>query len=487
VTTSLASFLDGRKGRTQYRIVGELPNEVGTEVRFAILKEFSKIFEHKKMPFVAVMHAPDHRNDEKNWHFHLIYYDRPCRRITQADIDQLAADGFRSDHLKPGSWDFAAVTPKRHRTNGRATALRQNKVSQVTGKGWIKVLRCELAEITNRHMTTAGVERRLDPRCYEEMGIIADPQEHLGTKQAAAEARGEVTAVGVENEQRQWAAIMAQADDRLSQELAVIDKRVDDWGKEDAAQSSLDDAERRRRDGERLRENLREAAMLDDLAFRLAQNLLRAGSRAAHVRRANDQLLQAYDADPSAGRPTEQEEAEFLVDAASAYLDRLHSASSVELALLAEIRAERKVCCERAEAIEAAKQIGISPTLSRTIGEVAGRAANPIPAQPPSVSKEVEVAVQPAVRSPRLTPVDQYPERVSAVVRNQTQIDPAITAARAKGEPAAAVDAGETEHSGRGKDGFKDGNDGPSLAETKSNDAAKKAAALAAAGRAWGR
>ncbi len=151
-TKPFAAFHDGRKGRIQYRLVGELPDELGADERFAIVRDFATIFERRKMPFVAVMHAPDHHNNEKNWHFHLIYYDRPCRRVSAADIAALDGRGFSTDGLAPGMWDFAVVTPKRGRTNGKATPLKQNKVAEVTGDSWVKNLRHELAAITNHHL-----------------------------------------------------------------------------------------------------------------------------------------------------------------------------------------------------------------------------------------------------------------------------------------------------------------------------------------------
>lgn len=60
-----AAFHDGRKGRIQYRVVGELPDELGVGGRFAIVQDFAAIFEQRKMPFVAVMHAPDHKTTRR--------------------------------------------------------------------------------------------------------------------------------------------------------------------------------------------------------------------------------------------------------------------------------------------------------------------------------------------------------------------------------------------------------------------------------------
>lgn len=321
-----AGFHDGRSGRTQFRIVGELPDELDSAGRFAIIKDFADQFARRKLPFVAVMHAPDHKNDERNWHFHLIYYDRPCRRITGEDIAHLSAQGYRSDHLEPGMWDFAVVTPKKGRTNGKAVPLKQNKVAEVAQDGWIEMLRRELAAITNRHLAAARVGRRLDPRRYEEMGIVADPQEHLGTAQAAAETRGEATHTGSENERRQYAAIMAEGDARLAATIASIEA-AGPRGGSSAADWSVE------------RQALIEAAELRHMAFALEQDIDRARSRAAAVQRKNRQLLDAYDADPAAGTGRERREAGELADAATRYLARLDHTLGADLALPAQARA----------------------------------------------------------------------------------------------------------------------------------------------------
>ena len=357
-TKPFASFHDGRKGRIQYRVVGELPDELGVEGRFATLREFAAEFERRKMPFVAVMHAPDHHNNEKNWHFHLIYYDRPCRRISTSDIANLAKRGFRTDELEPGMWDFAVVTPKRGRTNGKATPLKQNKVAEVTGEAWIKTLRHELAAITNRHLAGAGVKRRLDTRRYTEMGIVADPQEHLGTRQAAAETRGETTKTGSANELRQWKAIMAEGDARYRQALADADERVARYRRTRRGPSPAGAEEQ---EAITLRDTLHRAARLDDIAFRLRHGIERARSRASHVRQANRQLVQAFDADPAAGRPSERDQSERLVAEASTYLGLLNERLTDERALLADCRRDAEAMRDDALAIEEQRHSAITP------------------------------------------------------------------------------------------------------------------------------
>jgi hypothetical protein len=355
-----AKINDGRSGRTQYRIVGELPNELTIEERFSIVRDFARVFEEKKMPFVAVMHAPDHRNDEKNWHFHLDYYDRPSRRIDAADIAHLKRRGYSTERLEPGMWDFAVVLPKPGRTNGRSTPLKQNKVSEVSGKQWIKRLRKNLADITNRHMADAGYSRRVDPRSYSEMGIVADPQEHLGSHAAIAETQGQPTKTGTANEHRQWTAILAQADDKLQQAFAQADTRVATFEQERLL--ATDDKAAVNEAAAKLRESLRQTAVMDDAAFRLEQQLDRARSRALKVRRANAQLLKAFDADSTAGSDHESRQAEQLVAAATGYLALHYQSLNDEYALISQCLNIARLASNEAALVE--QQPDITPPLA---------------------------------------------------------------------------------------------------------------------------
>jgi hypothetical protein len=440
-----AKFHDGRSGRTQYRIVGELPNELDTAGRFGILREFSQQFSKRKLPFVAVMHAPDHKNDERNWHFHLIYYDRPCRRITHDDIGHLTEQGYRTAHLEPGMWDFAVVTPKKGRSNGKAVPLKQNKVGEVTQDGWIEMLRKELAGITNRHLDHGAVERRVDPRRYEDMGIVADPQEHLGTDQAAAETRGEATAVGRENESRQWDAIMAEGKTRLGVALAAINEQPGATGDRGDGQTAVEAAEREQR---------AEAARLEHMAFCLEQDIDRARSRAAAVERKNRQLLDAYDADAGAGTARDRREAERLVQAATDYLSRLDAALGKELALPSEARS-------------AADQMLYA--IARA-GDV----------QPP---RTVDAT---------LAPIYAHPERFTTIIRDDEMIAAAMAAARHREErrEAAALTPARPQLPPARKEVLASAERKPSrdlaTSEATTNDAAKRAA-IAAALRGHGR
>ncbi|CAM3222294.1 MobA/MobL protein domain-containing protein [Sphingomonas antarctica] len=336
---TFAKFHDGRAGRTQYRIVGELPNELPMAGKVQLLRDFTDEFRRRRIPFVAVMHAPDHNNDEKNWHFHLVYYDRPCARITAAQIAELERSDHDTSRLAPGMWDFAAVTVKRDRVNRELWPLRQKKVAQVGNDRWIKDLRRRFAALTNVQLEKADVTRRVDPRRHADMGIVADPQEHLGTRQAAAEARGAATAAGTRNEERQSKAILAQIDARRDAAHAEAARRVEGWRARLARRSGSGATG----DGDptaRFEADLIAAADLDHLAATLQHADDRAASRARNLTRINGQLVRAIDADPSAGSRREHQRRADIVVAAGRYLHVLDVALRHDRSLVAECAAE---------------------------------------------------------------------------------------------------------------------------------------------------
>lgn len=345
----MARFIDGRGGRTQYRINGELPRELNPAQNFALLSDFTMEFERRKLPFLAVMHAPDHQNDDRNWHFHLAYVDRPARRITQADIDRLAKD-FDVSAVSPGDWDFAVEVTKLGRQDGRLSRpLRQNKVAEVSrSRDWPKKLRNALAEVTNRHLVAAGVSRRVSAESFEDLGISADPQTHLGTALNAIETQGTATPRGIENEEVQWKAIQAQADARYRAELEAAEARI--ASATSGQWATIADTSSREN---QLREELERAALLRRNAFLLEQELERAASRARLVRERNLKLLKAEEADPKTANAKRIARYQSLIGKATRYLAALSESTVDEMMLAVRWRSTARKCEQRAKAIEA--------------------------------------------------------------------------------------------------------------------------------------
>jgi hypothetical protein len=156
-------------GRVQCRIVLELPHELDGEQRHTLLRDFAKLFGERGLPYFGALHEPDEGTDERNYHAHLVYTDRPAKPVEGT------------------TWDF------------EERETRQKKDLEARGPKWIQHLRNECARIANRHLETAGVEKRYDPRSYREAGLEKVPERHLGSTLAALEQQGYVSQEGLHN------------------------------------------------------------------------------------------------------------------------------------------------------------------------------------------------------------------------------------------------------------------------------------------------
>lgn len=185
------AFSDARGGRIQMRIVGELPNDISHDGRVRIVRAFAQEFEKRNLPFQAVMHAPDHRNDEKNWHFHIAYHDRPAKLFT-GELDDLippanptaATKAMHAiavealtvkkvrDQIK--QWDFTVAYARRDEKSRHFKTtypFAQAKVRECNKSDFPKKLRVRLAEIINDELADAGVLRRVSAETYVKIGI----------------------------------------------------------------------------------------------------------------------------------------------------------------------------------------------------------------------------------------------------------------------------------------------------------------------------
>lgn len=317
----LADFHDGRGGRVQYRIIGELPSELSLEGHMRLLRRFAQRFEELNMPFNLALHAPDHGNSENQWHFHLDYYDRPCWLLTQEDVDAALGRGYKPVGAAIGEWSFAA----KFRKDGKVSRpFRLEKVEERRAPDWIERLRERLAFVTNEELKREGQYPRFDPRSYDKMGIKAEPGEHLGTKLNAAEGKGDVNPRSVANEAKQWAAIEGQLSDRRDAATAEVnaaaaarERRLD--------AISLLGTERALLTSRIAELNALERSIVDiDHETAAAQQLTaRACSRANKIQEVNQRWLDADEAGMCNLAPRIRRERQSLRAAAARYLDRL--------------------------------------------------------------------------------------------------------------------------------------------------------------------
>jgi hypothetical protein len=366
--SAMAKFSDGRGGRTQYRSEFSLPAELTPGQNFELLREFAREFERRRLPFVAVMHRPDEHNDPTNWHGHLVYYDRPCRRITQEDIERLRKRGFDVTGISPGAWDFTVSVPTPGRPGRFSYPLRRNKVAVVSrSQDWPRTLRVRLAQVTNRHLEMAGIARRVSAETYKDMGIVADPQQHLGTNQSAAETKGQVTSLGRDNEKIQWEGIQNERQARMNLELAK------NLGRVAAAPPGVRAA---------LKATLHEATKMRSHIFLLEQEIGRARSRAEMVVQRNERLLAADKDNDDDDADLVRNERAWLVRQGKWYLDELHGRTKNEQELL---RRWRKEVGEK-EQLAASIEKGEWPIIDRESDQ--GRSAS----DPMGTRTDVEVS-----------------------------------------------------------------------------------------------
>ena len=368
----LASFRDGRGGRTQYRIIGELPNELSIKRNLAILKSIAKELEEKGLPFVLVMHAPDHANDERNWHFHLDVYDRPCRRITAEDIAWARCHDYDADCLNVGDWDFAATTFKGGRRDRTTRPFLQKKVDDLKKDGAIEAWRFRLAQLANQALAEEGQTRRFDPRSYKEMGIKAEPGEHLGTNASAAEGKGEITPKGVANEAKQWRAVMTELEERLAADTAAVRHHVGDRrDRLDGADLPVSQRADVTRKIDELELALLQAADCDNLAEEVHETTARMCSRPNFIHRVNTRWIEADEDGERVMSGQERRTRESLLADATQYLDGIKPLVSHGGALIAASQAEASDLRRRAGEIDS--------QLDEILRGGASRSAAPVP------------------------------------------------------------------------------------------------------------
>ena len=310
-----ARFEDGRGGRVQFRVVGELPYDVDPEARVRILKGFAEEFEKRKLPYIAVMHSPDHTNDDRNWHFHLVYHDRPVSRFTGKTEDHMwdlpddagskkarqheiltSTIGAPELEEHKGKWDF--MVPWTYRKADRHTKttypFTQDKDREVTRRPFIPSLRKKLAELTNRELEAASKDRRLDPRKYSEMGIHKRPDVHLGTQAARLESLGVPTEAGVFNEENQWEYIRENLENKRIKTEREIERKLGDW-KKSLAVADVTDGERDHAEREMIRweQEARKASEHRAIALNLQEHYDRLQSRARKLEKMAEKHLKA--------------------------------------------------------------------------------------------------------------------------------------------------------------------------------------------------
>ena len=131
----------GRGGRTQWRVVVTFPVEFTAAQRQEALQLICDHFADMDCMYMGVIHEAAASNDWRNNHCHIDLYDRPCRRLTGDEDNDLAnvsarwIGEVRADYRKGafdddiGRWDFEVTRTVKYKSgNKRAQkAFRANK------------------------------------------------------------------------------------------------------------------------------------------------------------------------------------------------------------------------------------------------------------------------------------------------------------------------------------------------------------------------
>ncbi|WP_375399073.1 MobA/MobL family protein [uncultured Sphingomonas sp.] len=172
--------------KVQYRIVWNLPHELDADQRRALVEEFcERTFGRLGLPYVAAIHEPDASGDRRNYHAHICFSTRPCERT--------------GDH----EW-----------------AIAEEKVNGLTDKPGLRLVRALAAARMNRACRAAGSTTLFTHQTYDERGIDAERQAHVGPEAMAAHDRGEVVGVIARN-----AAIVER--NELAVERQQVERQLD--------------------------------------------------------------------------------------------------------------------------------------------------------------------------------------------------------------------------------------------------------------------
>lgn len=182
----------GRGGRTQTRVIAELPHELDGRERLQIVRDFTRKLAEKGFPYWAVIHAPDANNDARNFHVHVAYYDRPAAKVTTASGKEV--------------WDFEILEEVtwKNRTKHLIRTQQQNRDRETNGQDWVTELRKHWETVSNRVLEEAGVSKRYNLGTYESMGIELEPLKHINSRTFNKERKGELTEEGPVLARRQW-------------------------------------------------------------------------------------------------------------------------------------------------------------------------------------------------------------------------------------------------------------------------------------------
>ncbi len=164
------------QARVQHRLIVELPHEATPAARHEMMRAFAKRFEDDGIPYWAALHAPGKDNDSRNFHAHIVYSQRPARRMVDPDVP--------GGHTQ---WDFAITKTYKKKSRNVVTTrpYRQEKLRSYHARDFIPTIRKEFSETVNAVLTrdevkdAKGQKVLYDARSYKSMGVDAVPMRSI--------------------------------------------------------------------------------------------------------------------------------------------------------------------------------------------------------------------------------------------------------------------------------------------------------------------
>ncbi|WP_237479377.1 MobA/MobL family protein [Lichenibacterium dinghuense] len=205
--------------RVQHRLIVELPHEASPKARFDMVQLFCRRFEDDGVPFWAALHAPGPGNDSRNFHAHIVYSERPAKRMVDPD-----------DPAGPLRWDFEVTRTHRKKNRVMATSrpYRQGKLRTYSGIGFIPMLRAEFAGVVNEVLTrdavadAKGARVVYDARSYKNMGLAVVPMRSVNRIVADKVKGGKASVLDGQYTKRMIAAELREAAARRERDVLEV-------------------------------------------------------------------------------------------------------------------------------------------------------------------------------------------------------------------------------------------------------------------------
>ncbi len=203
--------------RVQNRIIAELPHEASPQARYDIVRRFCEGFERDGVPYWAALHAPDKNNDARNYHVHIVYSERPAKRMLDP------ADDVEK-------WDFEIIETRKKKSRNTVVSrpYRQSKLRSYTARDAITTTRKAFSDAANAVLerddvrSESGEKVRYDPRSYADMGVDVVPMRSIDRIVADKVKSGGLTVLDGDYTKRMIAAELRDAAEKRDEKVLEL-------------------------------------------------------------------------------------------------------------------------------------------------------------------------------------------------------------------------------------------------------------------------